>query len=178
MENQKKSTTQINHYPETSYKVRFSDCDPFRHLNNARYLDYCLHAREEHLKQFYDVDLNLFAKQGAAWVISGHEIQYLRPVMLGEEIRIRTALLDFNLTSIWVEMSIWDQAGQELKAVLWTQFVPVSVLSGKKKEHTEEMMALFEQIKVVNEPDLESMNLTKRISQLLQKNNAIVEVSI
>ena len=31
--------------------TRFSDCDPFGHLNNARYIDYFINAREDHLRR-------------------------------------------------------------------------------------------------------------------------------
>lgn len=33
--------------------ARFQDCDPFSHLNNARYIDYFLNAREDQLALFY-----------------------------------------------------------------------------------------------------------------------------
>jgi len=32
---------------QSTYQVRFQDSDPFRHLNNARYLDYFVNARED-----------------------------------------------------------------------------------------------------------------------------------
>jgi acyl-CoA thioesterase FadM len=43
--------------PKSFYTVRFSDCDPMGHLNNARYIDYMLNAREDHLKQAYQINL-------------------------------------------------------------------------------------------------------------------------
>ena len=52
---------------ESTTKIRFQDCDPFRHLNNARYTDYFMNAREDQLAQFY-----------GNWL---HEGQYLDPVM-------------------------------------------------------------------------------------------------
>jgi acyl-CoA thioesterase FadM len=43
--------------PKSFYTIRFGDCDLFGHLNNARYLDYFINAREEHLKERYQVQL-------------------------------------------------------------------------------------------------------------------------
>ena len=34
-------------------KIRFSDCDPIGHLNNVKYLEYMLNAREDHVEEFY-----------------------------------------------------------------------------------------------------------------------------
>lgn len=59
----------MNKSPSSTYKIRFSDCDLFGHLNNARYLDYFLNAREDHLKEAYNIDLTQFLQQDMAWLI-------------------------------------------------------------------------------------------------------------
>ena len=56
-----------SNYLQSFYTVRFSDCDPLRHLNNARYIDYMLNAREDHLKEHYQMDLADFYKKGTGW---------------------------------------------------------------------------------------------------------------
>ena len=38
--------------------IRFSDCDPIGHLNNQRYMDYFLNAREDHLRQYLAFDMH------------------------------------------------------------------------------------------------------------------------
>lgn len=43
--------------------IAFSDCDPFGHLNNARYIDYFLNAREQQIKEAYDLSLAEWAKK-------------------------------------------------------------------------------------------------------------------
>ena len=37
----------MNTSPASVAEIRFSDCDPFGHLNNARFLDYFLHKIEK-----------------------------------------------------------------------------------------------------------------------------------
>ena len=49
--------------PTSSVIIRFQDCDPFGHLNNARYLDYFINAREDHLAEYYDLDIYERQKQ-------------------------------------------------------------------------------------------------------------------
>ncbi|MEM8567925.1 MAG: thioesterase family protein, partial [Bacteroidota bacterium] len=39
---------------ESIHTIRFPDCDPFNHLNNARYIDYFINAREDHELQHFN----------------------------------------------------------------------------------------------------------------------------
>ena len=67
--------------------VRFADCDPLGHLNNAAYLNYFLHAREDQLLEGYNLDLNEWTREAKkAWIVMTHRIAYLRPANLGEKI--------------------------------------------------------------------------------------------
>ena len=52
---------------KSTYTIRFSDCDMFAHLNNARYIDYFLNAREDHLRTYYNLDLRTFQQKGLSW---------------------------------------------------------------------------------------------------------------
>ena len=40
----------------TKIKIRFQDCDPFNHLNNAKYIDYFLNVREDQILENYNID--------------------------------------------------------------------------------------------------------------------------
>ena len=52
----------MNKSPNSNYKIRFNDCDMFGHLNNSRYLDYLINAREDHLKDYYSFDFTEYYK--------------------------------------------------------------------------------------------------------------------
>ncbi|MGB5928197.1 MAG: acyl-CoA thioesterase, partial [Cyclobacteriaceae bacterium] len=90
--------------PTSTYTVRFSDCDPLGHLNNARYLDYFLNAREDHLKEHYSLRLDAYYRQGLVWVIRDHRITYLQSVTYNDTIGITTSLLSFKENKLVVEM--------------------------------------------------------------------------
>src|ERR1700722_13770800 len=79
--------------PVSFYTVRFNDCDPLGHLNNARYLDYFLNAREDHLRDHYGIDLRVWFERGDAFVVHSHEIRYLRPALYNESVAIQTELI-------------------------------------------------------------------------------------
>jgi YbgC/YbaW family acyl-CoA thioester hydrolase len=130
----------MDHYLQSFYTIRFSDCDPFRHLNNARYIDYLLNAREDHLRDHYQMDLADYYRRGQGWVVMQHEIVYIRPASFNESVCIRSALLKMSPDSLLVEMLMLDASQRQLKALLHTRFVPVSLTTGKKEAHTPEFM--------------------------------------
>src|SRR6188472_1810792 len=79
---------------ESKTLIRFPDCDPFNHLNNARYLDYFMNAREDHLMRGMEFNIYKIAQeQGVSWVVASHRIAYLRPAMLMETVTIDSTLL-------------------------------------------------------------------------------------
>src|ERR1044071_9550385 len=104
--------------PRSFYRVRFSDCDPLGHLNNARYLDYFLNAREDHLKDHYDLDLRSFYAQGVSWVVGSHEIIYKKPAVYNETICISSSIIRLLPDSILVEMIMTDEAGKSVKSII------------------------------------------------------------
>ena len=55
-------------HPESKTTIRFHDCDPFRHLNQARYLDYFVECREDQLREHYGLDMFRYAMGKSAWV--------------------------------------------------------------------------------------------------------------
>jgi YbgC/YbaW family acyl-CoA thioester hydrolase len=124
-------------FPQSAYLVRFNDCDPFGHLNNGRYIDYFLNAREDHLRDHYAIDLKVWVQQGQAFVVSQHEIRYLRPVTYNETVVIRSALIAAGDSWLQVEMTMLGPEGL-LKAVLWTVFTRIHPATGKRLNHPPE----------------------------------------
>jgi acyl-CoA thioester hydrolase len=143
--------------PESSYIVRFSDCDPFGHLNNARYIDYFINAREDHLRDAYGMDLATYASEGLGWVVSSHEVAYVRPANYNERVLIRSSLLAMERERLWVEMAMFNAAGTQLKAMLWSRFTPVDVRTGRKREHPDDFMASFQRLVLPQEPPRERL---------------------
>jgi YbgC/YbaW family acyl-CoA thioester hydrolase len=126
--------------PVSFYTVRFNDCDPLGHLNNGRYIDYFLNAREDHLRDHYAIDLRDWLAKGMVFVVSHHEIRYLRPVTYNERIAIQTGLIGWGDSWLLVEMLMFDESKQQMKAILWTRFTRVDPRSGKRVAHPEEFM--------------------------------------
>ena len=130
---------------ESKSLIRFPDCDPFNHLNNSRYLDYFINAREDHLMKFHHFNIYELARdKGISWVVSKNEIIYLRPALLMEMVVIQSTLIRMNEQEILVEMSMWNADKTVLKAFLWTNFVHFNLRTQRREKHTAELMQAFE----------------------------------
>ncbi|WP_162127899.1 acyl-CoA thioesterase [Flavobacterium phycosphaerae] len=151
--------------PTSVYTVRFSDCDLFGHLNNARYIDYFLNAREDHLKHYHNLNLEEFYQNNIAWVVGGHEIAYLRPALYNETITIQSTLLKADTEYLLVETQMKNENQNHLKAIMRTRFVPVNTKTGRKIPHEPSFMEWAKTIE--NREVAEYTTLQERIEQLI-----------
>lgn len=130
---------------ESKSLIRFPDCDPFNHLNNSRYLDYFINAREDHLMRFHHFNIYELARtKGISWVVSKNQIVYLKPALLMETVVIQSSLIRMDNQEIQVEMSMWDTDKMMLKAFLWTNFVHFNLKTQRREIHSKELMDEFE----------------------------------
>ena len=125
----------MNKTPSSSYRIRFHDCDMFGHLNNARYLDYMISARQDHLKDTYNFDYNDFYKKNLGWVISSHEIQYLKPAYFEETVVIQSSLLAIDDNTLIVEVLMMNETKSHLKAIVRSKLTFIDLKTGRKEQH-------------------------------------------
>jgi thioesterase-3 len=137
----------MNKTLEKHYKVRFQDCDPFNHLNNSKYLEYFMNAREDQILENYNLDIYEHLRTtGQAWVVASNQISYLKPAMMNETVLIESKLINFTGKSLSVEMQMWDKNKTQLKAIFWSKFVYFSAKTQQSVQHSVELMQLFEQV--------------------------------
>lgn len=151
---------------ESRVVIRFQDCDPLRHLNNAKYFDYFYNAREDQVPKLYGLEVMDFYKTyKAAWVVYQHQIAYVRPAMMGEWVRIMSRLLWFDESTIVIEYTMTNDAEDELKTVLWSTMKYVDVLTGKRTQHEGKVLDF---LKASRYPGVEftGLDINQRIRQL------------
>jgi len=155
--------------PQSRLKIRFQDCDPFNHLNNARFLDYFFNAREDHMSEHYNLEIFSHLKEtGCAWVVASNQIMYLKPAKVAEEVLIETKLIEYSERGLTAEMLMWNSDKTHLKAVLWVKFMYFEFVSNKSASHSESLIALFKEVVVPVESDtfekrcVEIMSLQKK----------------
>lgn len=122
-------------------RVRFQDCDPFQHMNNARYIDYFLNARADQVQQHFGLDL--FGGSGFTWVVGSNQIAYFKPVLPNETIVIESEIVYYSEKRIIVEMRMYDETGVELKSFIWVDSIPISIKTQKVEPHAPQLMELF-----------------------------------
>ena len=133
--------------PSTSTKIRFQDCDPFNHLNNSKYIDYFINAREDQVNEHYKLDIFEMAKtQGIAWVVASNQIAYISPAFTMETVVIQSHLFAFSEKSLSVEMSMWNEKLTKLKSLFWVKFIHFDIKNQVSLKHTPELMSLFQQV--------------------------------
>ncbi len=134
--------------PITQYRIRFGDCDPLGHLNNGRYIDYLINAREDHLRDVYQMDLKEYASRDIGFVVSHHEIRYIRPVRYYDLVWIESSLIGIGDSSLQVEMLMLDESRSQIKALLWTNFTRINLRTGAKENHPEDFLTWVQALKV------------------------------
>lgn len=153
--------------PQSKYLIRFPDCDPFNHLNNSRYIDYFINAREDHLRNHHQFEIYSYAqKTGKSWVVGQNEIAYLSPANLMETVIIESTIIELTETDIRVEMRMWDEQKTRLKAFLWTKFVHIDIRDMKRATHDQ---VLMEKFSVFVNPQENARNFEERITELKTK---------
>ncbi|EPG75217.1 acyl-CoA thioester hydrolase, YbgC/YbaW family [Leptospira fainei serovar Hurstbridge str. BUT 6] len=152
--------------PESFIRIRFQDCDPFGHLNNARYMDYFFEARSEHLRRTGNFDFYDYGnRENKSWVVAKTQLQYLEPVKLNEVVKIVTRLTKLSANGITNEDMILDKDGTRLKAVLWVDLSFVDLSKGRPLRHDPEIFSFFESL-LYEEDGMENITFEARVKQL------------
>ena len=98
--------------------VRFSDCDPLGHVNNAKYLTYLEQARLALWRQQIGswARLRPDGKRGEGFILARAEVDFRAQARDGDELEVRLALGQFGRTSATYEYEVVDAANGRLVA--------------------------------------------------------------
>ena len=145
-------------------RIRFQDCDVVGHLYNSRFIDYLLNAREEQLLEEHSFNLYEHTRQtGKAWVVGEHQISYLKPATILEEVTVESYIFDFQKRSCRAELIMYDGNRSHLKCIMWTKFVYFDMVKRASIEHGQDVIDQFQ----FNYHPFESdMRFNERVTQL------------
>lgn len=149
---------------ESKVVIRFQDCDPLRHLNNAKYFDYFFNAREDQVPKLYGIQQSeIYRSFNAVWVVYNHQIGYIRPALMGEWVKIHSRIIWYNHNTVLVEYFMTNDDGTQLKTVLWSTLRYVDN-DGRSTDHPEK---INEYLNAVTEHvDIEQVSFQQRIKQI------------
>ena len=80
-------------------EVRFRDCDPLGHANNAVYLTYLEQARFSHWRRLWGFGTAASAPEVPGVILARAEIDYRSPVRYGDTLEVRIGLAAIGRTS-------------------------------------------------------------------------------
>lgn len=122
-------------------KVRGYHLDMYRHVNNARYLEFLEEARWDFIES--KIDLNDWMKKGLGFVVANININYRKPASLEQVIEIHSKISRLNIKSATIEQNIYLENTDTLIANAEVTFVIVDTKSGKSVPLKGELLELM-----------------------------------
>jgi acyl-CoA thioester hydrolase/thioesterase-3 len=111
---------------ETELQVRPDDIDMYQHVHSSRYMDYVLAARFEQMERCYKMPMAEFQRLGYGWFMTGTQMNFKRPLGMGDRFTVRTWIEKFTLVGLRVQFEI-DRAGGKRCCDGWFDYVMVSI---------------------------------------------------
>ena len=107
---------------ERSFRVRFYECDPYGHVNHANFLRYIQETAFD-ASAAAGYDFERYRKLGHQWLIRETDITYLRPLVFGDSVIVRTWVGDFRRVRSRRMYELRRMDGSELVARASTEWV-------------------------------------------------------
>ncbi|MBD8017153.1 acyl-CoA thioesterase [Kaistella pullorum] len=154
----------------TVVKVRFSDCDPIGHLNNVKYLEYMLNAREDHVENGYGFTYEEYTRRtGCTWITIQNEIAYLKEVRYNAKVMITSKTIEVGDRLSKVEILMKSEDGSTIHSVLWLTVIYFDMKTRRAAIQPPETINLFKDFLVnLEEPDFKS-----RMASLRKLNKSV-----
>ena len=139
-------------------KVRFSDCDPIGHLNNVKYIEYMMNAREDHVESFYGFTYEDYIKEtGCTWIAIQNEIAYLQEIRANKKVKITSKTIDITDRISKVEILMKSEDEKIIHSVLWLTVIYFNMKTRKSEPLTGEIKERFEKFLVsLDQKDFQS----------------------
>ncbi|KMQ71278.1 acyl-CoA thioesterase [Chryseobacterium koreense] len=151
-------------------KVRFSDCDPIGHLNNVKYLEYMLNAREDHVEDGYGFTYEEYTrKTGCTWITIQNEIAYLKEVHYNAKVVISSKTIAISDRLSKVEILMKSEDGKTIHCILWLTVIYFDLKTRKSAVQPEATQELFRKFLV----DLQEKDFQSRVATLRKQNKAL-----
>ena len=148
-------------------RIRFSDCDPIGHLNNVKYLEYMLNAREDHVEEGYGFTYEEYTrKTGCTWITIQNEIAYLKEVRYNARVIISSKTIDLSDRLSKVEILMKSEDGKTIHSILWLSIIYFNMKTRKSDTHPEDTKQLFQRFLV----DLEEKDFKSRVIHFRKQN--------
>jgi YbgC/YbaW family acyl-CoA thioester hydrolase len=128
---------------ETEMQVRPDDIDMYQHVHSSRYMDYVLAARFDQMERCYRMPMSEFQKRGYGWFMATAQMNFKRPLGLGDRFIVRTWIEQFTLIGVKVRFQIERAADRKLSCDGWFDYVMVSMETARAVRLPEAIRAKY-----------------------------------
>ena len=156
------------------FRVRYYECDAYRHLNNANYLRY---MQETAFDASADVGYGeeKYLTLGAIWLIRETEIEYLRPIQSDEIVDVITWVDDFRRVRSRRMYEFRLVKSNETAARAMTDWVYLDRNTSRPMEIPDELVCAFmeggkiadtkprQRFRIINDPPPESFVMRRYV---------------
>ncbi|VAX27221.1 4-hydroxybenzoyl-CoA thioesterase family active site [hydrothermal vent metagenome] len=119
--------------------VRPDDIDMNNHVHFSKYLDYFLAARYEQMERDYKISMEEFIEMRLNWVASSMNINYKRPLKLGDTAVVKTQMDTFQGAQVNVNFWIYNKKTNKLAADGNGVFTLINIDSGRPARISKEI---------------------------------------
>jgi len=101
---------------DSEIAVRPDDIDMNNHVHTSRYLDYVLFARFDQMNRCYGMSMEKFTAHGWSWYVKSCQIEFKRPLTMGETLVVRTWIDSFGKSDALVRFQIFRKSTMKVAA--------------------------------------------------------------
>ena len=123
-------------------RVEAADLDELEHANNQVYLRWVQEAAVAH-SEAVGLGLAGYRQRGAVFVVKRHEVDYIRPALVGDELDVSTQVCTAGPASAERYTTIQRVADAELLARAVTRWAFIDLRSGRPVRIPEEVRSRF-----------------------------------
>lgn len=116
---------------ESELQVRPDDIDMYQHVHSSRYMDYVLAARFDQMERCYGMPMAEFQKLGYGWVIASTQMNFRRPLLLGDRMTVRCWIEKFTSIGLRLQFEIDRRPDGKRSCDGWFDYVMISVETGR-----------------------------------------------
>lgn len=120
-------------------RIYYEDTDAGGIVYHTNYIKYCERARSE---AFFEAGLN-FTKEGGYFVVSALEAKFLASAVLGDEVFVRTKLIELKKASLVLEQEIYKFDEKDAEKVLFEATITLAFMKEGRLAKIDESMKTF-----------------------------------
>jgi len=132
---------------DSEIAVRPDDIDMNNHVHTSRYLDYVLYARFDQMNRCYGMSMEKFTENGWGWFVKSCQIEFKRPLVMGDRLIVRTWLDSFGKTDALVRFQIFRKSTMKIAAEGSLVNTMISTDSGRAVPIPEGVIELYTQFR-------------------------------